>query len=138
MVSNEVSSTPTATTKNETQGRPVSGRIWKKPHKRSSLNYLSSTGLRSTYEKRMEKKKKELETKNLSKQIEEEIKAERDEQIKRIKQRKQAKLENQIKTQMHKPLSQKKKSSGRNQTLRVKDWKRVKASRDFSMAPDEI
>jgi hypothetical protein len=122
----------------EIQGRSVSGRIWKKPRKRFSANYIGSLGLKSSLEKRMEKKKKEQETKDLSKQINNAIKAERDEQIKRIKQKKQAKLENQIKAQMHKPLSQRKKSTGQNQRLTVKDYKRVKASRDFAIAPNEI
>jgi hypothetical protein len=133
-----VSTKQTEPATTEIQGKPVSGRIWKKPRQRFSLNYLGSTGTRSTYEKRMEKKKKEQEMKSLSRKLDADVKAERDEKIKRIKQRKQAKLENLIKAQMHKPLSQKKKSNGKNQALSVKDWKRIKSSRDFSMAPDDL
>src|SRR3989338_3730139 len=133
MVSTEVAP---VNAQKEIQGKPVSGRIWKKPRKRFSANYVQSTGMKASYEKRMEKKQKESEAKELDNKLKGDIKAERDEQIKRIKQRKQAKLENLIKAQMHKPLSQKKKSNGRNQRLTLKDHKFIKAGRDFSIVPE--
>ncbi|KAL0484241.1 cgr1 [Acrasis kona] len=141
-----VSSTPADNTTNDTvknnqkevQGVPVSGRIWKKPRKRFSSNYVKSTGTQESVEVRMEKKRKLQEMKDLNKKLNDDVKAERAEQIRAIKQRKQAKLENQIKAGLHKPLSQKKKSNGRNQSLSVKDWKKVKSGRDFSMGVDDL